>query len=119
LGCSFWGGEENGEKAPASWNTCWGVALYGYISKAEPRPKVADSRGISGLDAKCVFRFFHFAWVVFQRASLFLRFPLASFWLCTRDVLKKEKNEDTKNLLFRVVIANSGGKYLKFILSIP
>ncbi|MGE5702623.1 MAG: hypothetical protein ACM32O_08860, partial [Clostridia bacterium] len=46
------GVEENGENAPGGWDTSLGSFLVGFISKAELRPKHADSGKRHTLDAK-------------------------------------------------------------------
>ncbi|KNB74471.1 hypothetical protein ADS79_01915 [Brevibacillus reuszeri] len=47
----LWWGEENGENAPASWNTSLEDSLDGFMKKAKPRPKWKGSGGVSGVDA--------------------------------------------------------------------
>ncbi len=71
--------EEKGEKAPASWNPAKGASLCGFREKAKPRPKWLIQVADQGWTLKGVFRFFPFAWVGFQRASLFLLFPRPAF----------------------------------------
>lgn len=45
------GGEEKGEKAPDSWNTCLGVIPAQLHEKSETASKVAGSGCISEVDA--------------------------------------------------------------------